>query len=296
VIGRGIERKEIFRGAGDREDFLARLGTVVEKCGLQVLAWSLMPNHYHLLIRTGATPLSSAMKKLLTGYVVNFNRRHKRHGYLFQNRYKSIVCEEERYLMELVRYIHLNPYRAGLVKDMAGLAGYPWSGHGTLMGKREREWQERGEILGRFGGDERKGRRGYARFMAEGMSQGRRPELTGGGLVRSAGGWSEVMAMRRQKRPEAADHRVLGGGRFVETVLHEAEKRERETLRFKRMKGGFEKVCREVARRRGLRGDELTSGGMRSALMQAREDVAQIAVRKLGMSGLVLRSASRSSS
>jgi REP element-mobilizing transposase RayT len=70
VIGRGIERKEIFRGAGDREDFLARLGTVVEKCGLQVLAWSLMPNHYHLLIRTGATPLSSAMKKLLTGYVV----------------------------------------------------------------------------------------------------------------------------------------------------------------------------------------------------------------------------------
>jgi hypothetical protein len=195
------------------------------------------------------------------------------------------VCEEERYLLELVRYIHLNPYRAGLVKDMAGLAGYEWSGHATLMGRRVRPWQETREILGRFGNNEKTGRRGYEKFVGEGSPQGRRPELTGGGLVRSAGGWSEVMAMRRQKRPEAADARVLGGGRFVETVLQEAENRERETLRFKRMKGGFEKVCREVARRRGLRGDELTSGGMRSALMQAREDVAQIAVRKLGMSG-----------
>ena len=176
---------------------------MVEKCGLQVLAWSLMPNHFHLLVRTGATPLSSVMKKPLTGYVVNFNRRHKRHGYLFQNRYKSIVCDEERYLLELVRYIHLNPYRAGLVKELAVLAGYEWSGHATLLGRRAREWQETGEILGRFGDEEKTGRRGYEKFVKEGAEQGRRPELTGGGLVRSAGGWSEVMAMRRQKRPEA---------------------------------------------------------------------------------------------
>ena len=75
-----------------------------------------------------------SMRKLLTGYAVNFNRRHKRHGHLFQNRYKSIVCQEDAYLLELVRYIHLNLLRAGVVKDMIGLNKSPWSGHSAMGG------------------------------------------------------------------------------------------------------------------------------------------------------------------
>jgi len=73
----------------------------------------------------------------MTGYAVTFNKRHKRSGHLFQNRYKSIVCEEDPYLLELIRYIHLNPLRAGLVKDLKELDKYPWTGHSAILGKRE---------------------------------------------------------------------------------------------------------------------------------------------------------------
>jgi len=76
-----------------------------------IYAWVLMPNHFHLLVRTALQPLSENMRKLMTGYAINFNRRHKRYGHLFQNQFKSIVCEEEAYLLELTRYIHLNPLR-----------------------------------------------------------------------------------------------------------------------------------------------------------------------------------------
>jgi REP element-mobilizing transposase RayT len=77
--------------------------------------------HFHLLLRTGRTPIATVMRRLLTGYAVSHNRRHRRHGHLFQNRYKSILCQEDIYLLELVRYIHLNPIRAKLVSDIKAL-------------------------------------------------------------------------------------------------------------------------------------------------------------------------------
>ena len=94
--------------------------------------------------------LATFMRRLLTGYAAYFNRKHNRTGHLFQNRYKLIVCEEEPYLLELVRYIHLNPLRAGLVDDLTGLDSYPWGGHSVLMGKRRLDVQEQKEILSRF--------------------------------------------------------------------------------------------------------------------------------------------------
>ena len=93
--------------------------------------------HFHLLIRSNQSDLSGFMRRLLTGYAVTFNRRHQRTGHLFQNRYKSIVCDAQAYLLELVRYIHLNPLRAGLVADLTALADYPWCGHGGGAGAEE---------------------------------------------------------------------------------------------------------------------------------------------------------------
>ncbi len=116
VIVRGIARRKIFYDDTDRKRFLDRLGAIVSSCDLACFAWALIPNHFHLLIKTGTVPLSSAMRRLLTGYAVSFNKRHRRWGHLFQNRYKSILCQEEAYLLELTRYIHLNPLRAGLAK------------------------------------------------------------------------------------------------------------------------------------------------------------------------------------
>ncbi len=92
------------------------------------------------------------MRKLLTGYAVNYNRRHRRYGHLFQNRYKSILCEEDPYLLELTRYIHLNPLRGRGVKGLKELRVYPWTGHSVIMGKQRRMWQDVGTVLGYFGG------------------------------------------------------------------------------------------------------------------------------------------------
>jgi len=115
IIVRGIERRKIFYDDNDRDNFLNRLGVILIESQNQCFAWALIPNRLHLLLRTGVAPIATVMRRLLTGYAVSFNRRHRRHGQLFQNRYKSILCQEDPYLIELVRYIHLNPLRAGLV-------------------------------------------------------------------------------------------------------------------------------------------------------------------------------------
>ena len=142
IIVRGIERRKIFRDDSDRDNFLKRLGNVLTETETPCFAWALIPNHSHLLLRTGITAIATVMRRLLTGYAVSFNRRHRRHGQLFQNRYKSILCQEELYLLELVRYIHLNPLRAGLVAELKSLDNYPYSGHRVLMGKLTHVWQD----------------------------------------------------------------------------------------------------------------------------------------------------------
>ena len=151
VIIRGIERRRIFRDSKDLDDFLTRFGDLISETRTACYAWALLTDHAHFLLRTGDSPLATFMRRLLTGYVGRFNRRHKRYGPLFQNRFKSIVCQEDAYLQELVRYIHLNPLRAGIVSDLKGLNSYQYCGHGVLMGKMACEWQETGYVLGYFG-------------------------------------------------------------------------------------------------------------------------------------------------
>ena len=135
----------------------------------------------HLLFRTGSVPISTVMRRLLTGYALWYNRRHQRHGHLFQNRFKSILCQQDSYLLELVRYIHLNPIRVGLIKDFDELSTYPYSGHSVLMGNVKHEWQNVQEVLGMFGGSHSPARRSYSNFVQEGIAEGKRHDLTGGG-------------------------------------------------------------------------------------------------------------------
>ena len=137
VMARGIERRKIFWDDKDRSSFLERLALILEETQTQCYAWALIPNHFHILLRTGTAPLSAVMRRLMTGYAVTFNIRHRRSGHLFQSRYKSVVCEEETYLLELTRYIHLNPLRARLVEDLKSLDKYPWTGHSVLIGKQK---------------------------------------------------------------------------------------------------------------------------------------------------------------
>ena len=124
VMIRGIERRKIFRNNKDRNDMMDRLTDLLPATNTTCYAWAFLSNHAHFLFRSGDTGLSTLMRRLLTGYVVNFNRRYRRHGQLFQNRYKSIICQEDIYLRELVRYIHLNPLRSKVVSNIIGLNRY----------------------------------------------------------------------------------------------------------------------------------------------------------------------------
>ena len=177
VIVRGIERRDIFLDDDDRHLFLDRLAKLLLETGTDCLAWALMSNHFHLLLRPRQTRLASFMRRLLTGYAVVFNLRHQRSGHLFQNRYKSIVCQEDLYLLELVRYIHLNPLRVGLVKSVEELETYPWSGHHVIMGKGNLDGQKPDEILSLFGRNRASARRAYREFVVDGIKKGRRDEL-----------------------------------------------------------------------------------------------------------------------
>ena len=285
IIGRGIERGKIFRNIQDRQDFLSRLADLCREQNLIVYAWALMPNHFHILVRTGRQPLSASMRRLLTGYVVNFNKRHRRAGHLFQNRYKSIVCEEDPYLLELTRYIHLNPLRAGLVGNMQGLSSYRWSGHSSLMGNVARDWQDRETILAYFGSDEEKAREGYERFVSDGIAQGSRPELVGGGLARSHGDWSQVVSLRRKGEAVSSDARILGSSDFVDQLLSEVGKKEKETLRLYSGKRDLPALLSRIAAGNKVEVSAICTGVRTRKVVHARKLFSQIAVRRMGYSG-----------
>jgi len=219
VMVRGIERRRIVNDAADRKNFVKRIGELSVDTGTAIYAWALMTNHAHILLRSSETGISGFMRRFLTGYAISYNRRHRRWGHLFQNRYKSIVCDEDAYFTELVRYIHLNPIRAGLVKNLSQLDRYPWSGHSGLMGRVENDWQDRDYVLKWFGKREGEARTGYRRYVEKAIGEGRRPELVGGGLIRSLGGWSAVKAIRHSGDRELSDDRILGSGEFVERVI-----------------------------------------------------------------------------
>ncbi|MBC8434269.1 MAG: transposase [Desulfobacterales bacterium] len=240
----------------------------------------------------------------MTGYAVTFNRRHRRAGHLFQNRYKSVVCEEENYLLELTRYIHLNPLRAGLVEDLNTLDKYVWSGHSVLMGKlqnplipemKETSKPERqgqlekpsltlaektvDEVLRHFGNALNDARQHYRAFVEKGIKQGRRPELQGGGLVRSAGGDTSVLFSKDKENRELSDQRILGGGDFVGEVLQESEKLLEKKYKPKRT---IDDLIVEVADNVGISPELICSGSRKRLISDARALLAYLAVEETG--------------
>jgi putative transposase len=283
VMIRGIEGKSIFRDNRDRKEFVTRLGNLTKETGTRVLAWSLLKNHVHLLLFSGPSGLALFMRRLLTGYAQGFNRRHRRRGHLFQNRYKSIVCEEDSYLLELVRYIHLNPLRASLVKSLGELERYPWSGHRVLVGREKSDWQERKYVLRQFHSREKEAIRTYRRFMEEGKDRGRRPDLVGGGLIRSLGGWSEVLSLRRQGEKVEYDARILGGGDFVSDILREADQRVKRYFPA-REKGALKgRIIREMCKKEGIWEVQLRQGGQARRVSRVRAKIAWRLSRECGI-------------
>ncbi len=283
IMVRGINKSAIFEDDQDKTKFLERLGEKITEAKCSVYAWVLMTNHVHILFKSGNKGISSVMRKLLTWYAIYFNRRHHRTGHLFENRYKSILCDENNYLLALIRYIHLNPVRAGMVKTREELDSYPWSGHSAVMGKSECPWLDTDYVLLQFNDTKRRALNAYQKFVQEGIGMGRQPELIGGGLVRSLGGWSQVVSAQRKGQKTEYDERILGSGDFVTAIFKEAEEKQIRQLRIKRagltIKSIIEKEC-ETAR---ISHKELGNGSKRKTVSKARANIARRGVEELGL-------------
>jgi len=283
VMVRGIERGVVFQNDADRNHFLERLGEILQDTKTICYAWALIPNHFHLLLRTGSVPISTVMRRLLTGYALWYNRKHSRNGHVFQNRFKSILCQEDSYLLELVRYIHLNPIRAKLVKNLDELGHYPYSGHSVLMGKMKNAWQDMEWVLGMFGKKSGAARRAYRAFVENGIIQGRRLDLTGGGLLRSAGGWEGVKALRESKVYQKNDERILGDGDFVRRVLASAEEAMEKRYALQSSGLDLDGVALRVSEILGFNPEDVWAAGKYRRIVEARSLLCYWAVRELGI-------------
>lgn len=189
VMLRGVARRLIFHDDRDRRDLFGRLERILAESGMACFAWAFMPNHLHLVVQTGPVPLARVMARLGTGYAQAFNRRHDRVGHLFQNRYKSILVDDEAQLLALVRYVHLNPLEAALVPSLDALARYPWTGHAALLGNLVAPFQDTSSVLAHFGREGREARRHLLAWMQ------RDPEPAAEGSASSTRGDAE------QRRP-----------------------------------------------------------------------------------------------
>jgi putative transposase len=222
VISRGNQRQRLFKDEPDYRRFETLLSETIKGHSLTLYAYVLMPNHIHMLIEVSRSPLAKAMQSLLYRYTGYYNRRYRKIGHLFQGRYKAILCDRDSYLMELIRYLHLNPVRAGMVKDPKL---YRWSSHGEyLRGRSERGIAvDRGlELWASARGQAIKA---YQRFVRDGVEAGHQEEYY-----------------------EVKEQRYLGDDEFVEGV-HRALDQEEETWP---VKITMAEVIEEIVRGTGL--------------------------------------------
>jgi hypothetical protein len=204
-----------------------------------------MPNHVHLLLETGATPLAKFMQGLQQSYTQYFNRGYRKVGHLFQGRYKAIICDRDKYLLALVRYIHLNPVRAGLSKRPEG---YAYSGHGSYVTSGTPNLVESGPVLRLLGG-----KKGYQRFVLDGMSES-----------------------HNEQYYAVEDQRFLGEEGFGEELSRTVGEEERAA------KKPIEVVVKEVAKRLGTTGEDLKGKDRRWAVARKRAEAVALLVRHYG--------------
>lgn len=251
VIARGNQRQKVFLDDGDHAWYLKLLGEYLEGREFNLYAYCLMSNHVHLLIeQRGVYPLSKYMQRLQSAYTGFFNRKHHLVGHLFQGRYKAILVDKDAYLLELVRYIHLNPHRA----HMENAVSYPWTSHRQYLGKDRVPVArvQTGEVLTMFSKVKAVARRKYQRYLEE---------------RRAAGHCDRFYDLRLGV--------VLGGDEFEEEVKERSGEKNETALR---LKGDLAGLWGAIKRREGL--TEEPTGWRRSRLLA---EAAYLAIEGFGM-------------
>jgi len=277
VIVRGIEGCRIFLGDDDRLDFLGRLEHLLPEGRWRCFAWALMPNHVHLVLGSPDGGLSRLMARLNTGYARSFNRRHRRNGYLFENRFKSRLAEDDADLMGLVVYTHRNPLAAGLVDSLEALERYPWCGHPALVGRRTPLAFESIEAsLSLFADDEAVARRCLRASMASRTSE---PTST----ARPCRGYRREMPIC----PSPARHEPPSPGEYRGRAKHIEVQAGRD------VPITVAELITEAARVFEVSRNEVCSPCQRRAAARARATVAHLAVEELGLPGKAVAAALR---
>ena len=270
-MSRGIDGMPIFRSDADRSAFLPILSNQLQKSGYLLYAWVLMPNHYHLVLRTTGYPLAACMRSVNSRYAQYFGKQLSTRGYLFQDRYKSIVTQDQNYVEEFIRYVHLNPVRAGICKSIDALNSHPWCGHSVLMGRQDAPYQNATDVLRRFGSSLVSQRQAYRRFLEEGVSQ------TG-----------DVVSLIRDANGECEDSHssscwVIGNHDFVQQVMKDQQARRVRLARHAREGQDIEHIAEKVTAALGLAAADLRSKGRHSPSSVARKICAHHAHRLHGI-------------
>ena len=242
VIARGNRRAGIFHDKADYRKYLTRLRQCQERDGLTCYAYVLMNNHLHLLVESGKVPLSRTMQTLQFTYSQYYNRRYGKQGQVFQGRYKAILCDRDTYLLELVRYLHLNPARLRTPKSPWN---YPWSSHAGYMGKTSTVRIETGVVLEQFHRQVGPARRAYHAFLREGVPQGHQPQFY-----------------------KTVDQRFLGDKGFLNTVKRKADSI--QAIGRKERLVSFPRVLRAVAETTGRTASSLVKVGRQRELVAPR--------------------------
>lgn len=246
---RGNAGQEIFFDDEDRYHLYLLLQQGISRYGHRIHGFCLMNNHLHLAVQVGEEPLSKIMQNLSFRYTRWINRKQKRIGHLFQGRYKAILIEQNSYLLALVRYIHLNPVRAKMVRQPSA---YPWSGHRCYLGKEALPWLHTEWVLSQFGKRINTCHQRYKEFVRAGHGEGYREEFHGGG----------------------EDHRVLGNDRFVEKVLET----QLSTL-YKRKQLALESLVRSVCKEYKLKEADLASSSRNRHASEVRQVIGWLALK-----------------
>lgn len=200
VILRGNGGQPIFFSKEDRRSFYLLLQDGIAKYGHRIHAFCLMSNHVHLAVQVAEQPLSRIIQNLSFRYTRFINQREKRAGHLFQGRYKAVLIDADSYLLELVRYIHLNPVRAGMVQSPGQ---YSWSSHRAYLAKEQLDWLTTDWCLARFSKKSKKAARQFHKFVLKGSPEGHRAEFHHGSV----------------------QGRLLGDDTFAEQALRQAEQK-----------------------------------------------------------------------
>jgi len=219
IMVRGIDGKGIFLEESEKFDLIARFEELVPEMDVNIYAWAIMPNHFHLLVRTGSEPIHRFMHRLLTGFAVSYNLRNERKGYVFQGRFKSILVQEEMYFLNLMKYIHLNPLKAGLVSELHNLQEYRWCGHGSILGVRKYLWHNRLYALSKFGASISDSISRYMKYVSEEIGNKTMDELRLGTYILGKQGICDL-AQESYGDDRRGCCRVLGNKEFAVSSMN----------------------------------------------------------------------------